>query len=273
VKSGDLSAQWWTCARDDQTFDIRNLTSTGSLGDDSNFAIGKDCGAARTAVVGGSVIGTIDHSLSWADVKDDFDAAALRLEGTDWIASYGLSATNVEDGIRPRVLEDSTQNQSTHFLVTGAHMAWIRDDAIEDDELMSGTIENSLIDGTNRFLSARPTEGTNWENPNMVVTITNVLVHMKAMPNDRDTQDGVGFGGIFKWSEGAGRIVMSDSIVLLDEQPISDEPFPKGAYSNVTLVLGPNFNGSYPTELPTGVRVTRDMEVWRLARQSWLDQS
>jgi hypothetical protein len=64
---------------------------------------------------------------------------------------------------------------------------------------------------------------------------------------------------------------MSDSIILLDEQPISHEPFPKGSYSNVTLVLGPNFKATYPTALPKGVRTTRHMSVWRKARRAWLN--
>jgi hypothetical protein len=61
-----------------------------------------------------------------------------------------------------------------------------------------------------------------------------------------------------------------NSIFLLDEQPIYHEPFPKGSYSNVTLVLGPGFKGRYPTPLPRGVHTTRDMTVWRKARRAWL---
>lgn len=270
VKSGDRTEQWRSCANDDRTYDLRKLTSTGNFVDDSNFLIGKDCGAAHTVTVGGTVTGTISHSLTWQEVKTDYDAGALRFEGNGWLASYGLRVTDIEDGFRPRVAAGAQQDNTVSFLLSGAYMNWIRDDTVEDDYLMSGVIKDSLIDGTNRFVSARPTEGTNYTNHGMVVTIRDVLVHMKAMPNAR-AGDGVGFGGIFKWSDAAGKVDMSDSIALLDERPIDDEPFPAGTYSNVTLVLGPDFKGRYPTALPNGVRVTRKMRVWRQARRAWLD--
>jgi hypothetical protein len=68
----------------------------------------------------------------------------------------------------------------------------------------------------------------------------------------------------------AGKVDVSDSVFLLDEQLISSDPFPPGAYSNVTLVLGPDFEGRYPGDLPIGVDVTRRMRVWRNARHAWL---
>lgn len=271
VESGDHTERWRVCATDDRTYDLREFTSTGNFGDMGNVSIGKDCGAARTVVVGAAVTGTIQHSLTWEEVKSQYDADGLRFEGTHWLASYGLSVVDVEDGFAPRVKDGREQDNTVPFLLKGAYMDWIRDDAIEDDALMPGVIENTLIDGTNRFLSARPSASATYTNHDMVVTIKNVLVHMKAMPNDRDTVDGVGFGGIFKWSDAAGTVNMSDSIFLLDEQPLTDEPFPAGTYSHVTLVLGPDFVGRYRTPLPDGVKVSRKLAVWRKARRAWLD--
>jgi hypothetical protein len=68
-------------------------------------------------------------------------------------------------------------------------------------------------------------------------------------------------------------VVMRDSIVFLEELPHSSvdaNAFPAGRYSDVTVVLGPAFEGDYPVELPPGVRVTRDVEVWTTAREDWL---
>jgi hypothetical protein len=271
VVSGDHTEPWRVCATQNRTYDLRKFTSTGNFGALSNLSVGKDCGAIGTAVVGGTVAGTISHSLTWDEVKSQYDADALRFEGTDWLASFGLSAQDVEDGFAPRVADGTEQDNTVLFLLSGSHMDWIRDDAVEDDDLMSGVIRDTLIDGTNRFLSARPSASATFTNHGMVVTIRNVLVHMKAMPNDRDKNDGLGFGGIFKWSDGAGKVAVSDSIFLLDEQPLSDEPFPPGTYSHVVVVLGPDFVGHYPTALPSGVRVTRKLGVWRKARRAWLD--
>ena len=270
VFSGPHHEQFRQCASDDLTYDLRKYLSGGSFGSDSNLSIGKDCAAERTAVVGGSVKGTISHSLTWDEVKSKYDADGLRLEGKDWLASFDLSVKDIEDGLAPRVTEGTEGGNTVRFLLAGAYMNWIRDDAIEDDSLMSGVIRDVLIDGTNRFLSARPSSSSSYTNTGMVVEVKNVLVHMMAMPNDRDSVDGVGFGGIFKWSDAAGKVDVSDSIFLLDEQPLSDDPFPAGTYSHVTLVLGPDFQGSYPGSLPHGVKVTRKMSVWGKARRAWL---
>jgi hypothetical protein len=271
VVSGDHIEQWRVCTTKNRTYDLRKFNSSGTFGDLSNLSIGNDCGAARTVVVGGTVTGTISQTLTWNEVKSQYDADGLRFEGKGWLASFGLSVQDVEDGFAPRVADGTEQDSTVPFLLKGAYMDWIRDDAIEDDDLMSGVIKDTLIDGTNRFLSARASASATYTNHSMVVRITNVLVHMKAMPNERDKNDGIGFGGIFKWSDAAGEVKMSDSVFLLDEQPLTDEPFPKGTYSNVILVLGPDFEGRYRTSLPDGVKVTRDLRVWRKARSAWLD--
>lgn len=271
VESGDHDSAYRDCPTDDdQTFDLRRFDSTGSFGTDNNVMIGKDCAEARTVVVGASILGTIPHSLTWDEVKSEYDADGLRLEGTDWMASFGLRVENLEDGFAPRVPDGTEQDNTVRFLLRGAYMDWIRDDAIEDDDLMSGTIRDVLIDGADRFLSARPSEDTDYTNVDMVVVVKDVLVHLKAMNND-DADDGVGFGGIFKWSDAAGTVEVSDSIFLLDEQPTSSSPFPPGDYSNVTLVLGPDFEGRYEGDLPRGVDTTRRMRVWRSARRAWLE--
>ena len=271
VVSGDHEDQWRVCATKNRAYDLRKFTSTGNFGDSGNLSVGKDCGAARTVVVGGAVTGTISHSLTWNEVKSEYDADGLRFEGKVWLESFGLSVQDLEDGFAPRVAEGTEQDNTVHFLLNGAYMDWIRDDAIEDDDLMSGVIRDMLIDGTNRFLSARPSASETYTSHSMVVTISKVIVHMKAMPNERDTKDGVGYGGIFKWSDAAGKVQMSDSTFLLDEQPLSDEPFPPGTYSHVILVLGPDFVGRYRTPLPDGVKVTRKLSIWRKARRAWLD--
>lgn len=267
VVTGEWTERWRVCPSNETTYDIRGLSSVGSFGDISNLSVGNGCAAARVVTVGGSVLGTIDHSLTWGQVKAQYDAHGFRFEGKHWLASFGVSIENVGDGFGPRLADDQ-RGTDVAFLLSGAYMDWIRDDAIEDDDLMSGVIRNVLIDGTNRFLSADPGESSSLTNPGMTVKIRDVLVHMKAMPNERDDEDGVGFGGIFKWADGAGIVTMSNAIFLLDEPPISNEPFPPGRYSHVKLVL--DYRGGYPGNLPDGVRTTHRLRVWTEARSAWL---
>ena len=268
VVHSDRTTQWRVCPAAARTYDIRGLTSTGVFGIHSNLSVGNDCARTGVVTVGGSAIGTLGHALTWEDVKSSADTDGMRFEATGWAASFGLHVEDLEDGFAPRVGGDPNHND-VRFLLSGAYMDWIRDDAIEDDDLMAGTITDVLIDGTNRFLSAQPSAHATISNPDMVVHVRDVVIHMKAMPND-GAADGMGFGGIFKWSDRAGTVNMSRSVFLLDERPIQDEPFPPGSYRDVTLVLGPDFRGSYPGRLPSGVDVTRRMSVWRQARSRWL---
>jgi hypothetical protein len=265
VKS-DQTTAWRVCATKDQTYDLRGLTATGVFGNNANLSIGNDCAEVGVVAVGGSAIGTLSHSLTWAQVKSQADGDGLRFEGNGWLASFDVRVVDLEDGFAPRVGVDADHN-TAWFLLDGAYMNWIRDDAIEDDELMSGSITDVLIDGTNRFLSARPSEHSSISNPGMLVRVRDALVHMRSMPNGR-AQDGHGFGGIFKWSSDAGKVDVANSIFFLDERPIESEPLAPGTYRHVTLVLA--FDGHYPGHLPRGVTVTRDRSVWRQARAAWL---
>ena len=46
--------------------------------------------------------------------------------------------------------------------------------------------------------------------------------------------------------------------------------FPEGTYRNVTVIwMG---KGSYPAPLPQGVTISRDLELWKTARQAWIDR-
>lgn len=268
--SGEYLEPVERCARDDQTFDLRRFESIGNFDSDNNLSFGNDCAAERTVVVGGTVTGTISHRLTWDEVKDQFDADALRFEGDGWFASFGLSVENVEDGFAPRVTDGTEDGNDVRFLLTGAYMDWIRDDVVEDDDLLSGVIRDILVDRTHYFLSARPSSGSDYTNPDMVVEISDVLVRFRPMPNP-DDEDGRGFAGIFKWDDAAGEVIVSDSIFYMDEQPTSDGEFPPGSYSNVTIVLGPDFEGRYPSDLPDGVAITRRVSVWGRARRAWLE--
>jgi hypothetical protein len=42
-----------------------------------------------------------------------------------------------------------------------------------------------------------------------------------------------------------------------------------GTYSNVTVVLGPDFTIDYPGTLPVGVSLSRDWSICERARADW----
>ena len=77
-------------------------------------------------------------------------------------------------------------------------------------------------------------------------------------------------------------MAVRDSIFYLEEVPegsTGNLPFPEGVYQNVTVVLGPGFDGDgdgdltdldYPVALPSGVTQSRDVSIFTTAREAWL---
>ncbi len=227
---------------------------------------------------GVTVIGMQARELPWRVMKAMWDGDALVVRGCRGdVTVSDVWFENVEDGFGP-------QPDLRSWTLENAYMRYIRDDAIENDDLIPGTIRNCLIDGCFVFLSQRPDEEQTTE---AVTVVEDCVVHVEAQPHDgfenrewRDQYiefgtDGIGRspGMAFKWSEGCGTVRVSDTVIRIDAMSASgpkDMIFPPGTYENVVLVwTGP---GDYPAPLPPGVRLTRDLTAWRHARQQWIDR-
>jgi hypothetical protein len=231
--------------------------------------------------VGGRIIGQQSRELTWREVKADLDGNGLTLRGPGISTVEGMYFDNVHDAISPI-------DGVTKWVVKDVYAKYTRDDFVENDQLQPGVIENTLVDGTFVFLSNRPgAAGGGFScngrpsDPDLVVEVRNTLVWMQRQPYDGDMNrdpsqdpinDGRGGGAIFKWSNCGGRVVMSNSIILIESITATGGKaamtFPPGKYTNVTVVW--RGAGDYPAALPRGVRMTRDVTVWTKARQAWL---
>ena len=250
------------------TYDLRSFTSTAyPSGSSFPLAFGSEAPGRGTVVIGGTVIGQQDRHLSWEEVHDPIGGGGLRMIGTDYFVSYDLRVDNVNDGFMP--WPPPGDLNGARFLIDGCHMTWIRDDAVEDDTQMSGTISDCLFDGINTGVSI----GQSTKNPSAVVRIKNSVFLFTPMRNDR-AADGVGHQALFK-QESEGQVRLSNVVVCYPENPITPSRlriFPRGRYSNVTIVLGRDFVGRYPGGRPHGVRVTRDWSVCNEAKDRWLGE-
>jgi hypothetical protein len=271
VKSGTTSAQYRVASPPaDTTYDLRGLTSTAyPFTTTYPLSFGKGVPGSDTVVVGGSVVGRADPAASWQTLKDTADGAALLMVGSDTLSSYDLHASNVFDMFRPRPPDGNLNGAS--FLLQGCYGTGIRDDAVENDDEMTGTVRGCLFDGINSGVSI----GQNVKNPSAVTTIEDSTFIFRPMPNGR-APDGVGHAALFK-QMGGGHVVMRNDIVCYQETPIGPDRLKNwmpGTYQNVTIVLGPGFDGDgdgdftdldHPGTLPPGVRQTRD---WSLCGSS-----
>jgi IPT/TIG domain len=267
VVDGTTSSQYRVASPpSDTTYDLRGLTSTAYPNVSTYpLSFGKGTAGLRTVVVGGTVLGDAPATATWQDLKTNYDGTALLMLGEDQIVSYGLTANDMFDMFRPRT-PDGNLNAAS-FLLEGCHGSMIRDDAIENDHEMSGTVRNCVFDGINSGVSI----GQNETNPDAVTTIEGSSFIFRPMPN-LNAPDGVGHAVLFK-QMGAGRVVMRNDLVCYSETPIGPqrlENWMPGTYENVTIVLGPAFDGDgdgdtsdldHPGTLPPGVTQTRDWSL------------
>lgn len=223
-----------------------------------------------------AVLGVQSLDLPWRVVKEMWDGDALlakNCEGTLEVSDVYFR--NTEDGLGP-------EEKLEHWRLERAWMEDIRDDAIENDDLIPGEVINCLIDGCFVFLSQRAPDGRVNE---ITTVVRDSLIRVSAQPHDgaegkpwRDRfivvgDDGIGRapGMIFKWESSSGRVEMRDCILRMDAVSINgpdDMRFPPGTYENVSLVwTGPE---PYPVPVPKGVSITSDPAIWEKARADWI---
>lgn len=256
----------------DWTWDARNTTSTAyPLGSVYPFSIGKSSGAPRACWLGGKVVGQQSRTLTWDEMKNQYDGDGLRIASNDWYVVDGLRVDNVEDGIEPHG-PDGAPNNSDGVVIRNAYMQYIRDDCIENDTFASGIIRDSLFDGCNTGISEQPDASIVPSPPDETFTLENVLLRLQALPGPRGSNDPnvTGHGQLFKWYPGANSLVVRNSVFLVEKIPNGgDTSFPPGTVAeNVTVVwLG---GGPFPGTVPTGVTITTDRSIWDTARADWL---
>lgn len=90
---------------------------------------------------GGAVLGEISQALDWRDIYAFGDSAAVKVRDALHVRIRGWRIDQAWDGIR---VDEGTDG----WLIEDVHITNNRDDAVENDQLLSGTLRDSLIDGT-----------------------------------------------------------------------------------------------------------------------------
>ena len=218
-------------------------------------------GGAGGCFLGGRVIGTYEQSTPW----DTFHhTGGLNFTNRNFTIS-GLRVHNIGDGIRVRAGADK-------FRVTGVHLSFIHDDCVENDQLYTGVVEDSLLDGCYVAFSARPSSGDSADGHDNTETFRNNVVRLEPMPTVYKGR-APGNGGFFKWDDsGRGpKLVVKDNVFRVDQRPNHQtlglpEGYDVQCSNNVVVWLG---KGPYPDDLPDCFRVTRDRSVWDQAVDAW----
>ena len=217
-------------------------------------------GDSRVCVSGGTFIGTWPRDTSWN-----------HMHGTGAIVLDGPRAT-VEDvtvhgyGDSIRMMENAG-----HFVVRRVHLSFSRDDCIENDWLLTGTVTGSLLDGCYNAFSARSYQDVP-DGDDHVWTIRSSLVRLEPMPRTYNDEKPIpGTAGFFKWDDHGPRLVLEDNVFRADQDagPVGldiPEDKLKSCSGNTMVWLG---KGRYPGHLPSCFKLTRDKTVWDKAVANW----
>jgi hypothetical protein len=235
---------------------------------------------APGCILGPKVVGTYSRDLGWQDMKKKHDG-----DGVSWsrpepglVHVLGAYFDNIEDPLGPPKSPET--NRESTWKVEHTYARYTRDDFVENDACLDGTIHDVLVDGTHVFISARPGQGNQSEMAQYAAThtVSNALIRLDCKPDPRtDTQTscpaGQSTGMLFKWSDCGGVVNMRDSIIWVEGRPrkgATPMSFPPGIYENVWLIYtGPE--DGYPGRLPSeGVTEVDDLDLWHEARQRWL---
>ena len=117
---------------------------------------------------GGTIWGQVPQTSDWNYTYNN--SAAIRVEHaagakiTDWRIDKAWDAIRIQHG-------------SDNFLIDDVHISNNRDDAVENDAVLSGTIRDSLFDGV--FMGISLGNGDNWDGSMNTVTVENTLLRLK----------------------------------------------------------------------------------------------
>ena len=144
-----------------------------NLGDQLNLYPVVVADSAGVTLIGGTIDGEVPLDIDRVDAY--VNSAAIFVRGTQGAVIQDWTITQAWDGIRVR--------GSDHFTIENVWITDIRDDAIENDDGLSGTVRDSLFDGVFVAMSTAD-DKTPPTGPRNVVTFDNVLIRMEESLNE-----------------------------------------------------------------------------------------
>jgi hypothetical protein len=240
---------------------------------------------------GGIVIGQLPHNLTWDQAKSSAGGTGIRIKtggpavGIPSQTYEYIRMHNTVDGLKTRDSVGKTAGvPHSTFLVRHCYFTAIRDDCIENDDFLQGSISDCLFDGVWTFLSEQNqgTTGVDFypqgtgEDPNCYIDKVYVRLAL--------TNVEIGAGKWFKYQDEPGDFVhnpvVTNSVFAVEQEPrlggwasLNTANVTWGT-GNAICWLGPP--GGYGGPLPSGVAfhdsttpITADTK-WRTVRNQWL---
>ncbi len=219
-------------------------------------------------VLGGRFDGEVPQLSEW--LYTYCNSAAVGFWDSPHAGVEGLRVRRVWDGIR-------FARDSRLFRVEQVWLSEVRDDCVENDFLLDGTIRDSLLDGCFSAISMRSPDETARGSDSATVTLAGVLIRLEPFLYEGDIKQGFPL----KVNEASPEVAMYDSVIAIgDAETISPSSW-NAAWSKVADCSNNLFlwtsDRPWPDQLalpPSCFRVLRGDEarsVWQDVRQNWID--
>jgi hypothetical protein len=221
-------------------------------------------GGAEVTLQGGVITGEVPLDIERMDAY--VNSAAIFVRDVDDVVIRDWTITRAWDGIRVR--------GSNGFVIDRVWISDIRDDAVENDDGLGGTISNSLFDGVFVGLSSADANSSNRSDE--VVTIDNTLIRMEAyLDNGKITHQSP-----FKVTGDSPSMKIHDSVFAIEVVDHIGQARLAQAWEKVIDISGNHFLNlsdqplpdSYPMP-PDGFTVLQGAEArafWTTASEKWI---
>jgi RTX calcium-binding nonapeptide repeat (4 copies) len=126
--------------------------------------------SVNVTLMGGTIAGQVPLDLDWVDAY--VNSAALYARDVDNILIQDWKVSQTWDAIR------ISGSGSDTFTIDNVWLTNVRDDGIENDNGLTGTLSNSLFDGV--FVGISLSDSDTGDKTDNVVTLDNVLIRMES---------------------------------------------------------------------------------------------
>lgn len=126
--------------------------------------------SVNVTLMGGTIAGQVSLTLDWVDAY--VNSAALYARDVDNIQIQDWTVSQTWDAIR------ISGSGSDTFTIDNVWLTNVRDDGIENDNGLTGTLSNSLFDGV--FVGISLADSDTGDKTGNVVTLDNVLIRMES---------------------------------------------------------------------------------------------
>ena len=220
-------------------------------------------------IKGGAIWGEVPQYSDWQYTYNN--SAAIRIDGAPGVIIDDWRIDKAWDGVRLR-------GDSGNFLIDDMHMSNVRDDAIENDFALTGTVRDSLFDGV--FVGMALVNETNPDASSHTITFENVMMRTQSFLYNGEMTHGSFFKTNTNAPETTPDIRLINSVFAIDDVTPIHIARLKLAWDNVVESHGNVFLNLSDTPLPSsypkppaGFTILQGQaarDYWANSKAAWL---